>query len=242
MKILIVEDAMIIAAEISMILEEHDYDVIGMAPRGETAIEMIKENVPDMVLMDINLKGKLDGIETAMLMQEIRPTPIIFITANTDQPTFDRAKVIKPYAFISKPFNSKDLLRTLELAIPRLKEETQLAEQTPKEDAPILLNDRIFVKHRDSLVKISIADIFYVKAESNYCRIVTSAREFVLAITLKAFEERLHAPQFMRIHRSYLVNLKMLDEVGDVYLQLGKHQVPYSKSYKEELLKRLTIT
>lgn len=234
---------MIIAADISMTLSQHNYDVIGIAPRGETAFEIIKENAPDLVLMDISLKGSWDGIETATRLQEIRPTPIIFLTSNVDQATFDRAKALQPYAFLGKPFNPTDLIRTIELAISRIKDTTpSLPENTDDEKEPILLNDRIFVKHRDSLVKIPITDIFYVTAESNYCRIVTKAKEFVLAITLKAFEERVRAPQFMRIHRSYLINLKMLDEVGEVYLRLGKHQVPYSKGYKEELLKRLTIT
>lgn len=63
--------------------------------------------------------------------------------------------------------------------------------------------------------------------------------DYVLSITLKAFEERLSAPQFMRVQRSYLVNLEKLDEVGEVYLKLGKLQVPYTKGYREELLKRL---
>ncbi len=243
-KILVVEDEMIIAADISMTLEEHNYDVIGMAPRGETALEIVKENAPDMVLMDINLKGKLDGIETALLMQEIRPTPIIFLTANVDQASFERAKAVQPYAFLGKPFKATELIRAIELAISRLGSERDMnPENTEKPDSPedglALLGDRIFVRFKDRLVKVSITDIIYATAESNYCRIVTAERDHMLAITLKAFEERLSAPQFMRIHRSHLVNLEKLDEVGEVYLRLGKHQVPYSKSYKEELYRRL---
>lgn len=237
-KILVVEDDMIIAADISMTLSQHNYDVIGMAPRGEMAYEMLKDNTPDLVLMDITLKGSWDGIETAKRLQEIRSTPIIFLTANTDQATFDQAKDIRPYAFLGKPFNPTEIIRTIELAVARIEEENK-DKQAQETEEPEIMGDRIFVKHRDKLVKIPIVDIVYVTAESNYCRILTHEKEYVLAITLKAFEERLSAPQFMRVQRSFLVNLEKLDEVGEVYLQLGKPQVPYSKGYKDELLKRL---
>lgn len=240
-KILVVEDDMIIAADISMTLSQHNYDVIGMAPRGEMAYEIVKGSAPDLVLMDITLKGTWDGIETATHLQEIRPTPIIFLTANTDQPTFDRAKELRPYAFLSKPFNPTELIRTIELAVARLKEEKVDSKNPSHADNSEIMGDRIFVKHRDKLVKIRISDIVYINAESNYCRIVTNDKEYVLAITLKAFEERLSAPQFMRVQRSYVINLEKLDEVGEVYLKSGKHQIPYSKGYKEELLKRLKM-
>jgi DNA-binding response OmpR family regulator len=84
-KILVVEDEMIIAAKISMQLTSLGYEVTAILPRGEEALLHMDENKPDIVLLDINLKGKIDGIETAALMQQHNNIPIIYLTANSDE-------------------------------------------------------------------------------------------------------------------------------------------------------------
>ena len=99
-KILVVEDEMIIGAKISMQLSELGYEVTGILPRGEEVLNHLKENKPDIVLLDIQLKGKMDGIETAALVEQHFQIPVIFLTANTDDATFNRAKTTRPAAFI----------------------------------------------------------------------------------------------------------------------------------------------
>jgi CheY-like chemotaxis protein len=121
-KILVVEDEMIIAAKISMQLTNLGYEVTGILPRGEQAVLHVEENTPDIVLLDINLKGRLDGIETALQIQRQRDIPIIYLTANGDEATFNRAKSTRPYAFISKPFKQLDLQRAIELTISHMAE------------------------------------------------------------------------------------------------------------------------
>ena len=112
-KILIVEDEMIIAANISLQLNEFGYEVTGILSRGEDALVQVKEDTPDIVLLDIQLKGELDGIETARIMQEQYNIPIIYLTANADEANFNRAKETHPYAFISKPFKKLDFSEPL---------------------------------------------------------------------------------------------------------------------------------
>lgn len=91
-KILIVEDEMIIAANISLQLTTLGYEVTGIISRGEEALVHIKQNQPDIVLMDIQLKGRLDGVETVKMMQQDFDIPIIYLTANADDGNFNRAK------------------------------------------------------------------------------------------------------------------------------------------------------
>ena len=102
--ILIVEDEMIIAANISLQLANHGYKVLGIIPRGEEVLPFLKLHLPHIILMDINLNGVLDGIELVEIIQKEFKIPIIYLTANADQIHFDRAKATHPYAFISKPF------------------------------------------------------------------------------------------------------------------------------------------
>ncbi len=241
-KILIVEDDMIIGAKISMQLTLLGYEVTGIVPRGEEAIMHVEENQPDIVLLDINLKGTLDGIETAQAMHKIANVPIIYVTANTDEATFNRAKETRPYAFIAKPIKNIDLQRAIELTISRIAEnKTPVAAEDPTDDMPFILSDRIFVKHKEKMVKIYIEEILYIEAERNYCRIFTKNKEYLLSTTLKIIEEKMPTRHFIRVHRSYMVNLTHIDEVAENHVILQGKAIPLSNSMRDDLLKRINL-
>lgn len=244
-KILVVEDEMIIGAKISMHLTSLGYEVTGILPRGEEALIHVEENRPDIVLLDINLKGRLDGIETALQMQKLADIPIIYLTANSDEATFNRAKISRPYAFISKPYKQLDLQRAIELTISRMAEnETgppaeDSTENNSNDERPFILSDRIFVRHREKMIKIIVADILYIEADRNYCRIITKTKEYLLCITLKTIEEKLPGRIFLRTHRSYIINLAHIDEVADGHVIIAQKAIPLSSGLKEQLLQRI---
>ena len=211
-----------------------------IVPRGEEALLHIDENKPDIVLLDVHLKGALDGIATAHAIQKIANIPIIYVTANTDEATFNRAKETKPFAFISKPIKNMDLQRAIELTIGRMAElHSSSAERKLKDEAPFILSDRIFVRHNEKMVKIFIENILYIEAERNYCRIYTKNKEYMLATTLKVLEEKLPVQHFIRVHRSYMVNLTQIDEVAENHIIIFQKAIPMSTTSREELLKRI---
>ena len=238
-KILIVEDEMIIAANISLQLSSLGYEVTGIIPRGEEAIIHFKENKPDIVLLDIQLKGDIDGIETAEIMQKSYNVPIIYLTANADDTHFNRAKKTNPYAFISKPFKKLDLQRAIELTVKRIETEGKPKVKLQEDLSPFILSDSIFVKHHEKMVRVDIKDIFYIEAERNYCRIHSKLKEYLLVMTLKDLDEKLPNKHFIRVHRSFIVNLSQIDEVARSHIVIGKKAIPVSKALKEELLNRL---
>jgi len=239
-KILIVEDEMIIAANISLQLTSLGYEVGGIVPKGEEALIQIKENQPDIILLDINLKGKLDGIETAILMQKDYNIPIIYLTANADEHHFNRAKATNPYAFISKPFKKLDLQHAIELTISRIMiDENSDNNSNINSVSSFVLTDCVFVKHHDKMLKISIKDIYYIEAERNYCRIFSKDKEFLLVMTLKDIDKKLPLEHFIRIHRSFIVNLSHIDEVASSHVLVSRKVIPISKIHREELLQRL---
>lgn len=240
LKILIVEDEMIIAANISLQLTSLGYEVTGIIPRGEEALIQIKQQQPDIVLLDINLKGEIDGIETALIMQEDYNIPIIYLTANADDKNFNRAKATNPYAFISKPFKKLDLQRAIELTANHLQLEKETNKESPiNNDSPLILNDCIFVRHHEKMVKISIKDILYIEAERNYCRIYSRDKEYLIVTTLKDIDEKLPQDHFLRIHRSFIVNISQIDEIATSHVVVSRKAIPISKQLKSELLKRL---
>lgn len=239
-KILIVEDEMIIAANISLQLTELGYDVTGIIPRGEDALLHIEDNKPDILLLDINLKGKLDGIETAQAMQKTHNIPVIYLTANIDDSHFNRAKQTHPYGFISKPYKKLDLQRAIELTISQLQSShSELIDSNENSNKPFILSDSIFVRHHNTMVKVNIEDILYIEAERNYCRIYSKTKEYLLVMTLKDMAEKLPPKHFLRIHRSFIVNLSQINEIGTSHIVIQKKAIPMSKSQKDELLNRL---
>lgn len=238
-KILIVEDEMIIGANISLQLTKLGYDVTGITTRGEEALNHIKQNLPDIVLMDIQLKGNLDGIETVRLMQKEFNVPVIYLTANADEEHFKRAKSTNPYAFISKPFKKLDLQHAIELIPNKITDETSTPENDGLYVSPFVQTDSIYVRRNERMIKIMIKDIYYFEADRNYCKIYAKNKECLLVMTLKEIDEKLPAEHFLRIHRSFIINLSHVDEVAGTHVVVGRKAIPLSKSLRAELMTRL---
>ncbi|MGI9532136.1 LytR/AlgR family response regulator transcription factor [Lutimonas sp.] len=240
-KILIVEDEMIIGANISLQLSKLGYEVTGIVSRGEEALTHVKQSRPDIVLMDIQLKGALDGIETVTQMHRETNMPIIYLTANADEENFERAKSTNPYAFISKPFKKLDLQHAIDLTMERLHRNG--ADKKQEEDetciSPFVQSDSIYVRRNEKMIKILIKDIYYFEADRNYCKIYSKKKECLLVMTLKEINDRLPREHFLRIHRSFIINLSHVDEVAGTHVVIGKKAIPLSKTLRRELLDRL---
>lgn len=240
-RILIVEDEPIIAADLADRLTEMGYQIAGQYGSGEAALNHLEQDAPDLVLMDIQLNGRLDGIETAGRILESRPVPLIFLTSNTDEATFARAKSTMPAAFLGKPFRGKDLRHAIELAVTTNAPQAPApgAADTGSADSASFFQDRIFIKSKERLVRIFIKDILWVEATDYYCTLVTAEKKFLLGQTLKQLSEALaHEPTLMRVHRSYLVNLSQIEEIEDLSLVISKQRIPVSKAAKEEIISR----
>ena len=241
MKILVVEDEMIIGAKISIYLTELGYEVTGVIPRAEEALLHVQENVPDIALLDIRLKGAMDGIALGEILNEQYQIPVVFLTANTDDATFEEAKKARPYAFLAKPFGKQDLKRALELTLNLLSGESQ-SESSHFDDIPSSnqpLSDRFFVYDGEKRVRILFDHVLYIKAERNYCRIITESKEYLLSMPMKSLEGELPPDLFQRIHRSYIVNLKHVDEIDNQVVRLGSHSLTISQAFLKPFLQRI---
>ena len=139
-KIFIIEDELLIAANLKEQLKNHGYQITGMATRGENAIEALQQlkqenESPDIVMMDINLKGPMDGIETAEKINEWLDSAIIFMTGQTSKEVYERSIHLKPFGYVLKPYDLEQTIMTIEIAayqrsleIENRKVKTQLQE------------------------------------------------------------------------------------------------------------------
>ncbi len=234
-KILIVEDEMMIAADMAMQLTNLGFEVTGIVPRGDEVFFHVNQIVPDIILMDINLNGELDGIEIAELLQKKYRVAIIYLTSDSDEVHFERAKATNPYALIAKPFKPRDLQRAVEMAMRRINEENNSVEKIEEVTFAVLVGS-IFIRNFEKMVKVPIADILYIEAERNYCKIHTKDRDHMLVLTLKELEQKISAAVFLRIHRSFIVNLMHIDEIAKSYVVIGKKAIPISPDAKKQLL------
>lgn len=128
-KIVIVEDESIVAKDIKNRLNKLGYAVSAMVVSGKEAIQKVEKTQPDLVLMDIVLKGEIDGIEAAEIIWKKFHVPIVYVTAYTDSEVMERAKTTEPYGYLLKPLDTRELLVTIEMALYKHKMEKKLRER-----------------------------------------------------------------------------------------------------------------
>ncbi|MBN2158208.1 MAG: PAS domain S-box protein [Spirochaetes bacterium] len=128
-KLLVVEDELVIGMSIQMSLERLGYAVVGIVSSGEEAVEKALELQPDLILMDIILSGTMDGIEAAREIRKQVDIPIIYLTANADSPTVERARDTVPYGYLNKPINERDLMSNIDSAIHKHHLEKRLRDR-----------------------------------------------------------------------------------------------------------------
>jgi len=150
-RILIVEDENLVAQDLRNMLVTLGYDVGAIVPSGERALEMIASSPPHLILMDIAIQGRLDGIETAAEIHRLYRLPIIFITALGDALTLQRAKVTEPFGYLYKPFEQREIHAAIEMALYKHVMETQLRES----EASLRRSERMYREAGDQLQKLS---------------------------------------------------------------------------------------
>ncbi|NDK54967.1 LytR/AlgR family response regulator transcription factor [Pontibacter fetidus] len=250
-KLLIAEDDVVIAQNLAFSLEEMGYEVCTIVSSGEELLLQIHEHNPDLAILDITLDGKLDGIDTAAILAKVSKIPFIFMTALSDKETIDRAKLTSPHAYLVKPFDVRTLQSSIEVAIHNasLRQQPPTAatiETTP--EAPTnqitdnyLLHDTLFLKVRNRLEKVALADIVWAEAQDIYCNIKTQQHLYLVSQSLKNLEQHLPAKDFMRVHRSYIVRLTAIEAIEDNNILIGGKSIPIGNTHKDALLKRLQI-
>jgi DNA-binding LytR/AlgR family response regulator len=232
--VLIVEDDMITAKSIEAMVTDYGMEVVGICKTGEQAIELAEQRTPDIVIMDIKLAGKMDGIQAAAALQDIETIPVIYLSDYTTRAIVRKAKETRPANYLSKPFTESDLMRAVEIAIYNAN------EQRARIDSD---EEFVFVKDREQKTysKLQYNNIIYVEADRSYCKIQTTDQLYTPAITMASVASQLSNERFVKIHRSYIVNFRQVSEfMGDAVIVSG-YRLPVSDQHRTELMMRLKI-
>ncbi|MBK6777943.1 MAG: response regulator [Flavobacteriales bacterium] len=239
-RILILEDEPLIALDLRAHLEELGYEVSGACDNALDAMAEIVERKPDLLLLDINLGDGADGVQLAEKVKAKHRIPFIFVTSHSDKATLERVKPLRPAGFIIKPFDENDLRTQIELALARYASDVEATvAPTDAQRNDFVIADSIFIRDKGKLVKVPLDDIHYAEADDNYVTLHTPSRKYVITSTLGAVEEKLKSPHHLRIHRSYLVDLRKITAVEEGYVRIGKENIPVGKTHKEALMARI---
>lgn len=266
LKILIVENEILIAKQLSKYLEKQAYEVTGTARTGEHALELAEQENPDIILMDIDLDGELDGIQTAAIIHKTLIIPIIYLTNLQDEQTFERASETLPATYLTKPFKNLDVRNAIEMSIKSLSLlshnkakdmslslEINLKKQEKDTEELFILKDRIFVKNENGdFEKLLLDDIISVQSDDHYIHILTRDRKLKAHYKFASFLESVKDYPIFRIHRGTAVNANFISIISKTEVKLEytnkseegntiKVNFPISDSYREEALTNFRV-
>lgn len=228
-RILIVEDELIIAEDMSSKLEQLGYDVVGIAINYDQAIELLEEEKPDLALLDIMIEGDRDGIEIGKTISASYFIPFIFITSHADKRTVAQAKMVKPSGYLMKPFEKDDLFTAIEIALTNFNQSSIVSQERK-------IKDCLFIKENNLYLKVKFSDILWMKAEGNYTMIYTSQRRHMVRKIIKEILDQL-PDSIMRLHKSYAVNIEKIDAINSTFVLVKEEEIPLGKVYREEIMK-----
>ncbi len=250
--VMIVEDESIVAMDLAAGLEHDGYKVVGIADNYTDALNIFKEETVDILLMDINIHGDKDGVETATELMKIKQVPLIYLTAFTDAKTVERVKHTNPSAFLTKPYNIDNVRIAIDLALHHFAETKAPGKVVPIEKPAagekktdkeqfLQLKEYLFIKQNYRFVKLRLSEILFAEADNNYVNIHTAGQKFSLRLSLSELIERLQFQRLVRVHRSYAVNIDEISSFDDQLIRIGKHEIPIGRNHRQEFLDHFNL-
>jgi two-component system response regulator LytT len=215
LKILIVEDEVLIAEDLKDILISFGVQNILLTHTKNDGYSALSSFKPDVVLLDIRMEKELDGLELGNLINEKFKIPFIFITAHSDVALIQKILQTKPAGYITKPFKKSDLFAQLNLLISKSSE-----------------NAQIVIKENYQNVIIKHNDILFIESEGNYLNIYTTIKKHLIRMTLEELFELLANNNFVKVHRSYVINKTKVTTFNKKEIEIGEYKIPLSRGFE----------
>ncbi len=245
-KILIVEDNLSFALELEMLVEELGYEVLARVDNSGEALDLIFSTPPDLILMDVDIKGNLTGLQIGERIKHLN-IPIIFITSYGDEEHYAQAQNSFIVGYLVKPANKFSLKSAIEVALKAIasKQQDKVAKEEEKVDEDnFVLEDYIFIKKKKAYHKIEIKSIQCIIADGNYSILYVGDQKFITRFKLSYLEEILPKNHFLRIHRSNIINLMFFESVNldemEVKVKSGQSLL-VSRNKKQVLLDKMNM-
>lgn len=211
LNILVIEDEFLVAADIEESLISLGYNVQNTLPSGQAAIDEVNKKLPDLILMDISLKGDMTGIEAATIITQQHDVPVIFLTANADVSTIEKAKISLPYGYIIKPFSEKDLQTNIEIARYKFENDIQSKIESDQFNTFFKSNQKvrsqIIMEGEKGLEKINLPNVYFAEKSGTQTKIHLRDEVITIIEPLENVEKKLPENTFVRVSNEYVINL-----------------------------------
>lgn len=226
-RLLIIEDEIIIGLAFSKYLDSKGYSC-DLALDYKQAMNCFKQNNYDIALIDIKLKGSKSGLDIAEIIHTTIGIPFVFITSYMDVDTLNRAKMYKPKGYLTKPINKDSLYTTLEMIELNSTESDQY----------------LIVKDGKDVLRIKKAEIQFIKSNHVYVSIETKSQDkpYLIRNSLQNILNLLGDPQFVQVHRCYIVNTDNISKINRTELFINHHRIPIGKTRQKDFAKRFLST
>jgi len=222
LKILIIEDEILIAEDLSDVIKSFGVKAINMAHDKDSALLRIADFKPDLILLDIRMETEQTGLEIAEIVNETHKIPFVFITAHSDMQMVQSILKTTPAGYITKPVKKSDVFATISLIAERIK------HQKPK---------HINIKDGTTNILVDYQDIYYIESDGNYIVIYTTNKKYLLRQNMDSIMAQLDDSTFYRVHRSYIVNIEKVTSYTRKELLVKGISIPISKNLIDDFEK-----
>ena len=233
-RILIVQDEDIHRLNLETFILELGYKLLTSTNNSEDAIRTINHEKPDIVILDVEITGHLNGIELAEKFRH-SSTKFLFLTSTTERSKYDEAKETAFIGYIVKPFNQLTLQSIIEFSIEKALKVDSIDKQKGQ--------DNLLIKHNAQLFKTHFDKILYIEAKGKLCIIYTENKTLISNTTLSKLKLKLPSNTFSQIHKSYIINLtqitKIVSKNNEIFIE--QNVLPIGRIYKEQFLNQFHI-
>ena len=232
---MIVDDSIEAHKLLERFCKKHDnINLTAQYENAQLGLDRLEQEDVDLIFLDVEMPN-MTGIE---FLEQAPILPMVIFTTSKAEYAYN-AFEFKAVDYLKKPFNykrfSEGINRALELW------NVQNSEKVPFVDAPNISSKSIFIKEKGRHVRIGIDDILYFENVSDYVRIHVNDKQHLIYSTLKNVDAKLTSSQFLRVHRSYIVNLEKIVDIEENTLVIGRTVIPIGKAHKSKLMKRLKL-
>ncbi len=231
--ILIVEDELLIAEDIKTTIEELGHNVIAIVVRANKAIKILNSQKVDLILLDITIKGGLNGIDLAEIVNQQFKIPFIYLTSHADPKTVNEAIKTAPQGYVVKPYSNSDLYTSIALAFENEKEEaiTFLANRDV---------DHFFLKIEGTYQKLFHTNILYFRAAGNYIEVHQKNKKYLVRQTFKKLSELIPASVFVQTHKSYILNREKISSFNTKHVYIDQQEFLLGRTFTKSFIDSFT--
>jgi DNA-binding LytR/AlgR family response regulator len=232
--ILIVEDELLIAEDIKTTVEELGHNVIAIVVRAGKAIEILNTQKVDLILLDITIKGDLNGIDLAEIVNQQFKIPFIYLTSHASSKTVNQAIKTAPQGYVVKPYSNFDLCTSIALVFENEKEEVITFSAN-------MDRGHFFLKIEGMYQKLFHKDILYFRAAGNYIEVHQKYKKYLVRQTFKKLSEIIPASIFVQTHKSFILNREKISSFNTKHVYIDQHEFLLGRTFTKSFIDSFTL-